>query len=1018
MCFKLIHRKTVLLASWLCMGISLPVHLCAGQEVSPRFGSLSMEDGLSFFSVTGILQGSKGFLWVGTIDGLNRYDGYTFKHYKNSPGDSQSLPNNYINPNALAEDEEGNIWIGSRGGLSRHVPRLGTFDTWIGRRSNTDSTSGLSHNVVLDVVASQSGDIWVATPGGVDVLDRTSGMISSFNYDSVSTASLYSNMVLSLAESAEGIIWVGTNVGLCSIDPVNGTVERVIPTSAPIWSLFVDSSGLVWMGTEEGKVQQFDPSSGESHIIDLFQENDMASSRGYVFSIVADGSENVWVATYDGGLFRLDAEGSTRYLAEEKIFSLPSNQISSIFEDRSGKIWIGTGNGLAYVDSNKAFGNINPMEDIPLLATSIISTRSGDFWIGSEMHGAFYLHKNDITQYKIGEKGPGLRANNVTALLEDHEGNVWIGTSGGGVSTWNPVSGFNDDLLEDKMIYSIHEDKGHRVWIGTLESGVNLFRGGNTEVVGYKHDPDDSESLEVNEVYAVFSDQDDQLWLGTIGAGLKRLSLNNMDAAKPDIKFTSFKQDPADPQSISSNNVGYITEVEPGKLWLGTIGGGVNLFDVATETFTHWGVEEGITADNVACVLPDEAGYYWLPTSSGLTRLQPETGEVKTYGRADGLSNTVFAMGGCAVGPDGKFYMANQEDVTVFNPADITHNTTPPMPFITEVLLFNEPLVMDTTAAYKKDLRLKYNENFLAFEFSGSDYSIPEKNKFAYQLVGVDREFVDDRGGQLANYPNLSPGTYEFRVKASNNDGLWSTSYASMNIVIEKPYWSTWWFLCLILLGIGLITGVYVYNWREQRQKVNRTRQQIADDLHDDMGGKISALTMFLSKLSSSSNLDEQDRGMAQYFTEVARRLVGDLRDKIWLVDPGYENLQAFVDHLQRSIRVFPVETEMVFFDNTGGVTTELPMELRRHLLALFHEAIHNAVKHASASSITTNVLLKGKTLVIEISDDGVGYNIEQVQQGQGSKSMPRRAQDAGIDLEINSLPNVGTTVTIRANIA
>ncbi len=1000
----------VLLLLCTCLGVPP----AGGQSLS--FGAYAIEDGLSANPITDVLQDQQGLLWIGTVDGLNRFDGYNFKIYRHVPGDANALVDNYIH--AIARDSKGYLWIGTVQGLSRYDPYLDTFTSYT---HHPDSVAGLSHNRVLDVYVDASDRVWIATLGGLDVLDAETGRITNYRHDPQDDTSIHSNFVLSVVAGEEPYIWIGTSAGVARYSRSTGRFEQVY-LDDQIWSLYRAPDGNIWAGGTKGRLYHIDPITHQVSSNDLFAGRNVPEGPGYVTDIMMDDDGLFWSATYGGGLFlRKDGTWHQFTSANDAAASLTDNRVSVLFQDLTGKQWIGTWSGLNYVGQTKAFQSLD-LKGIGKVRSTLVD-RAGALWIGTEENGLIHFRNGEALVYDVAHKQWPLPSNQVSTMLEDHQGNVWVGSPAWGIVIFYPETGTSKRItgtfgvpgvLPTNQIYRIIEDRSNRVWVATVQGGLSVYDRLTDTFTTFVYDSENPESISSNEVITLYEDNTGQLWAGTIGGGLNRVDIHINEDGALDVKFKRYQVEPGHATSISSNNVISLYRDDAGILWVGTMGGGLNRFDPEQESFTSWKSRDGLPHDNVACILPDNAGRLWLPTTLGLARFNPETEQFNVYTAADGLESPVFYFGGCSADTAGNFYLSHTRGVTVFNPAEIEHNDVQPAALISEVLLFNEPYVMDSSALYKQVLDLDHDQNFLAFAVGATDYTIPEKNRYRYKLEGIDADWVYDRGIRLANYPSLQPGAYTFMVEASNNDGVWSDA-RSMVVIIASPYWQRWWFILSVFLGIvGLIAGFFMYR-NLQQKSLFETRQQIADDLHDDITGDLAALTFFLGRMRNTESMTDQDREDASDYFGKVQRMMGDVRDVVWLADPGFDTLGKLIDRMHMAGRQLASNHTFEMASGNIPLDQELSLNLRRHLFLMYKEALHNAVQHAAARTIKVAVNCKNRKLLMTIEDDGIGFDPLRNYAGKGIRSLHNRAEQGGISLRIDSFKGRGTIVVIEA---
>ena len=1001
----------------------LPAKAALSQSQALAFDVYSMEQGLSAFPVTNILQDQSGFLWVATVDGLNRYDGQQFSVYKHDLADSTSLPNNYINTGGLVEDAAGMLWLATRGGLVRFNPHTEVFKAY-----TVADSLGLQSDRINALALGSDGAIWMATNDGLHRFDPIAEVFSVWNHVPDEAGSLDAAHVLSLVQANDSTLWIGTVGGLNVLHLPSNVVERIpLPMgNLPVWSIMADDDGKVWAGTIEGLVFRYSPQTATFDVYPLFELLRDKAEGGFIMALYEDADGTIWAGTWNGGLFLYNpaTENWTPFANEAaSTHPLPSEQISAFLRDRTGKMWVGTWNGLAATRSVKAFHHLD-LSGLATVSAMDVAVSEERIWVAT-MDGVLTIDRESGV---VGEHyrkempaGRALSANEATSAILDSVGRLWIGTSSGGVNRVDLSTGrvtvyhsrSAERWINSSVIYKLFEDSQGRIWVGTAQGGLSLYDPENDRFIPFLYDPEDATSLGSVEVVTIFEDHAGTIWIGTMGGGLNKLN------AHPDGRFTfdRFVANPDEATAISSNNVVSITEGQPGTLWIGTMGGGLNKFEVAAGVFRVLSEKEDLPHPNVMCVQVDYSGQLWLGTSDGLVQAGPDMQVRHVYTTADGLASPVFYMDGCTQGEAGHMYFASSGGVTTFHPDEILHNRYAAPPVLTAIELFGRPLQADSAAAFKRHLTVPYDQNFLAFSVASLDYNIPEKQRFQFELQGVDPLWTVASSESKINYPNLQPGSYTLRAKAANNDGLWSGVRDVLTITVEPPYWKTWWFATLIGLAlVGIVALVMAYRRRVKRE-LEQTRQQIADDLHDDIGSKLSALRLFMTRFKRRQELSEKDRERFSDYADTIARMLSDLRDVVWLVDPDAENLGALAKRVERSAEKLALGTSFAFQQDSLPADRVLKPHVRRHLFLLIKEAVHNAVRHANPKEITVSMAYRDDKLWVRIQDDGKGFDNNTTSPGQGLKAARRRAEALEGNLSIVSTPGGGTQVDIHAEI-
>lgn len=805
-----------------------------------RFEELSLEEGLSQTIVECITQDQRGFMWFGTEDGLNRYDGYTFSVLRHDPENTNSLVYNHIL--SLSVDSKGFIWIGTfDSGLDMFDPYSENFTHY---RFDQDDPESLSNDHVISIFEDSSGNLWVGTMRGLNRLDRESGRFTRYLHDPEDPNSISHNTARVIYEDRSGVLWIGTEGGgLNRFDREGNRFIRYIadpdvPSSIShnsIRAIHEDMAGVLWIGTVGGGLNALD--KDRTRFTRFLHDPGDPSSLGHdqVYAIHEDRAGALWIGTNGGGLSRYDRKTRTftSYVNDPSDpSSLSYNEIYDIFEDSSGVIWLGTyGGGINKFDSKrKKFelfrprpGDPNSLSQ-PIVWTICEEEETGVLWIGTHGGGLNRLdrRRNRWTHYSSDPDDPrSLTADIVRVVFEDSRGTLWIATHGGGLCILDRRTGrfssYRNDpndpsSISSDQLRSIYEDRSGTLWFGTNGGGLNRFDRTSETFTRYMNEPDNPASLSNDYVRVIYEDHGGDFWIGTQGGGLERM---NRDTGE----FAHFKNDPADSNSVSSDYVFSILEDEAGIFWIGTWGGGLNRFDKKTGIFSHYTVEDGLASNSVYGGLMDEQGNIWISTNNGISRFTPRTESFKNYTVDDGLQGNEFNGNAFYKSSSGEMFFGGTYGLTAFYPHEIKDNPHIPPIVITSFSKFNKEVKFDRPLSDIDELILSHRDYVFSFEFAALDYSAPSKNQYMYRMKGLDDDWIPTSSNKrFAYYTTLPSGRYEFMVKGSNNDGLWNDDGTSIKIRINPPFHQTWWFRAVVFLTIVLLIRIWF------RRRMQNTR--------------------------------------------------------------------------------------------------------------------------------------------------------------------------------------------------
>lgn len=791
---------------------------------SLRFGRITVEKGLSHGSVVCIFQDSQGFLWFGTEDGLNKYDGYSFDIYKNDPTNERSISNN--NVRCLFEDSRNDLWIGTDNGLNKYVRANGSFKRYISKQG--DNTS-LSNNLITSITEDKNGKLWIGTSNGLHIFDTGT---EKFTVVPSRGAGITSPVISVLLAASNGTIWAGTaSEGLCSIDPKTLQVNSFRSASDPgslseneIIALAEDRQGHIWVGTVNGGANRYDPDSKK---FTRFTQENSGLTNNSVFSIREDQSGMIWIGTLGGGLHLFNPRTGSMIVyrhSPQNPESIANNKIWCVFEDHSGTLWFGTSGGASFYNRTISKFNTYKPDNISEgtgnnSVFAVCEGPDGIAWTGV-LGGGLHAYDRKRQQFVNGSvRGldqPALRFANIFAITSEKNGTVWAGT-GDGLIRYVPSTGsltvFRNDptdpsSISNNYIRSILFDRNGFLWVGTHGGGLNRLDPKTGKCVRYTNETGRENTISSNVVMGLYEDRPGNIWIATYGGGLCKFDPNTS-------QFKVYRNDADNANSISSNFIHCIYQDRSGRLWIGTYGGGLNLMDPAAGTFIRFTEQNGLPNNVINGIVEDASGNLWISTNNGVCKVTPETKEgllslhPRTYNTADGLQNK-FNENSCHAGANGWLYFGGNGGLNAFHPDSITDNLVVPPVVITRFYLFEKPARMDTLITNKRTLELNHRQNFFSFEFAALNYLFPEKNRYAYKMEGLNDEWIYSGDRRYATYTNIDPGHYIFRVKACNNDGIWNEEGISIDIIITPPFYKTWWFTALSALIITLLILTYI----------------------------------------------------------------------------------------------------------------------------------------------------------------------------------------------------------------
>ena len=806
-------------AALLLPGAALPA-----QRASLPFDRIGQERGLANGSVNAIAQDRAGFLWLGTEDGLHRYDGAGFTVHRPVRGDTSSLADAWITK--IVASRQGGLWIGTlNGGVQRLDHGRDGF-----RRYGTiaGDSSSLSASRVHALLETRDGIVWVGTPAGLDRLDPASGKVRRHALAPGGAADS-ANSVVSIAEDSLGRLWVGTQKG--GLHHFDRLIERfsTLPVLRPgevVNAILPGERGRLWVSIGDALLL-VDPDA--SRIVQRIAAGGHAATpiAGLVSSLTEGSGGRIWLGT-DEGLVDFDPATTTATLYRHDRRdprSLGGDIVRAVFVDRGGVLWVGVESygvsrhaasavhfDLLRPDSGSSRGLSNGY------IRGISQDRAGNVWIATQYGGLDRLdaRTGEVRVYRRRPGVPGsLPSDNVWSFLEDHRGVAWVGLpTANGFGTLDVRTGeYRPSPLvpENVPVSLLYETRDGSLLVGSTGRGLFEIDRDRRTTRHYTSGADSPGRLATNDVQTVLEDREGMLWVGGDG-GVTRLDRRSG-------RSMHFRTIPGLPGSLDGFFATNVVEDRNGDIWIASKGAGLTRFERRTGTFTSFGIADGLPSDFVYGVLEDARGQLWLSTDDGIARLDPRTRAVVRFGLEDGLQAREFNRRAFLRARDGTMYLGGINGVTVFRPDAMADPPPPPVASLLSIRIGDAPPRLATALTADSVLRLRHDRSSFAASFFAPDFSMPEKTAYAYRLEGIDRGWITAGARREASYANLAPGRYVFRVVAANAAGRWSSTGAGVTIVVEPPWWGTWW---ARIAGVLALAGAIVLGMRLRLRAIRR----------------------------------------------------------------------------------------------------------------------------------------------------------------------------------------------------
>ncbi|MCV9389339.1 ligand-binding sensor domain-containing protein [Reichenbachiella ulvae] len=842
--------------SLLCWAIYLlPIQIDA--QPSLWFNHLSIEEGLTHANVNAILQDSEGFIWIATFDGLCKYDGYRVTTYSSQFGDSTTLVSNLITD--IIEDKDGYLWVSTTNGISRFDKKTKRFSNLTHRPGDRNT---ISHNSVWSLMQDNKGRIWAGTFGGglnriENPEDFPNVQITHFENASDNPKSLSQNWVMDIYEDNKGRIWIGT-VGnyLNRYVPERNHFDRILLAddshiNNSVWKIEEDNTGRLWLGTETG-LSRYDPEQEQIRNFVYDEADSTTITEGQIRAICFDSNNNLWVGTQFGlNLYDPKHDRFSHYLHDEiDIMTISSDEAWCIEEDNQGNIWIGTySGGVSYFHpSYTSFAHVtyNPLNKQGIQGNNITGfseSPEGNLWIAIDHSGLDYWDrkKNKITHYRPNGNGEyGLSSSSVMEVFQDSEGYVWTGIYYHGLNRLDPKTGIikkypanpaHKGMLNNGNVWAIEEDSEGNLWIGTIGGGLNLYDRATDTFSNFGWDFNDTTALSHENVWSLLLDGDSLVWVGTN----QGLNILNRETGI----FKRYLYDPSDSTSLQNNTVQALYKDSKNRIWIGTQGGGLNRLNRKTGEFESISKKDGLSSENIAGILEDKNGNLWVSTNEGISKINTETYEIRNF--STGLKNNQFNLESCIRTEDGYMYFGGTNGFNSFHPDSIVDIRQESKVAITDFQVFNQSENMADYMIESMDsiptLELKHTESVFSFEFSALNYIASEQVNYAYRLYNFEKEWiVTNSNRRFVTYTNIPAGEYMLSIKATDTEGVWMDQITYLRIVINPPWWMTWWFR--VYMTLAVITVIYfayqvrmkfIYNQKRalEEEVKNRTAEVV-----------------------------------------------------------------------------------------------------------------------------------------------------------------------------------------------
>gem|GEM_PF-2608499 len=1039
-----------------------------------RFEQLANNNDLFLSNVLAIEQDKQGYMWFGASSGLYRYNGSWFMQYQHEEKNKYSLSDN--NVNVIYFDKDGMMWVGTKNGLNYYNPASGNFQHFLTNKAD-DKVSG--HNV-YDIKEDKFGNYWIGTSeAGLYVFfnkkrvsaDSLSFDIIQYKSDSSNRFSLPGNWVSSIEFDKDGNGWSATEKGaacfkISATPSTNLLFKRYMhddhDTSSisdnDLWKIYKDRYQRLWFVTLQGGINLLvkDKQISFRHFYPLKNITKDASSR-MLFDILIDKKNRAWIASKQFGLLMYDLveNGNSISFTNMKQFvkdksnpnSLTNDFVWKIFQDSSGLLWFANYKGInkynVLSEKFNALNYINP--DLKInqkMVRAIYRDNNGNTWFTGDYGPLFLVRANRTTTIEI--KSPELshaesERNFINAILKSRNGNLYLGTDkgifiypalevkkmeSGKITGLHPVYLADSGLTKHAAICLT--ESSQYIYAGT---GKGLFKI-NDKNFSVKHLLGDKQIPVDNLVMRrVSSDQQNNIWIGT-DAGL--LCYNEKSSL-----IDIYKHIIGDSSSLSNSEVRYVFTDKNNAIWVGTQFG-LNKFIPQTKTFKCYHVSNGLAAEQINGIVQDKSGNLWISTSKGLSEFNPSVNTFRNFTVKEGLNANSLNIYAICASDDDMILVGSDEGFNSFYPDSLSINTKPPVIELSDFKIFSQSILDDHFPKLKdafqtgKELVLNHQQNFFNISFVALNFLNPEKNQYAYKLEGVDKNWVYCGNNRNANYTDVAPGHYIFKVKATNNDGVWDEKGISIPVTVLPPWWQTWWFRAVMIVVAIVIAGVAIKQYTlsklrkqkaafEKQQAIENVRSRISKDIHDEIGSGLTKISLMSQRIKMSfENKKNIDPALLQKITESSKEIIGNLGEIIWTVNPKHDNLVSLLSYVRDYAAHFFEDTTIAYSINFPEEISEINIhpELKRNLFLVIKESLNNIMKHAAATEVRIKFCLDNDKYYFEITDNGKGFsNINGREFGNGLLNMKSRMESVKGSFDIASVKGRGTTVALKGKL-
>lgn len=1001
--------------------------------------SFSGTDGLSSNAVNWIIQDSQGFIWFATEDGLNRFDGYSFKVYQNKRGDKNSLSGNFIWH--ISQDRKGNLWIATdAGGLNKFDPVTEKFERFI---HNPDSSNSIGSGPVTYTLEDSEEKIWVGTwGGGLSIYDPFENLFTNFTHSPNDSSSLSNNKILCIYEDENKNIWIGTDNG--GLNFFNRKTNSFKPISLNINSPFKNSisfitkgaNGNLLLGTTEGWIVDFNITTYQTQVFTILSKTNK-DVQNIIWKIEKDPEGFYWIVTSQEGIYKFYPPWEEKFSDEkrfEKLIGVFEKYAKCIYLDKDDNLWMGSlGDGVIKISRKKKhFVQINNQTTNGKIKDnytfSIGADNYDNLWIGTMTKGAYRynLKTSEVKNYPPNSAPGGLSGEIMRYIFSDRSENLWIAPLFGKLNKYNYKNDkfdqidldFKKDNPEAQLIRVIFEDKEGIFWIGLSgNGGLIRFDPKKNLYKRYTSAELSDESKLLSDILSVNEDKHNNLWIGTYSFGLFRLN-------KSSNTFTHYKFDENNLSSLPDNTVAEIFIDSEQDIWLATYSG-LSKYIPQKENFITYTKDDGLPSNSIYAILEDDHKNLWLSTSKGLSKFDKENKKFFNFDYKFGVQQGEFIAAARCKLKDGRMFFGGSNGLTFFHPDSISTNYESVVPRIISFKIFNKEVSLPRSITYTDTIVVDYFDNMLSFEFSSLEFDAPEKIEYSYFLEGYNDNWIELGNTRTATFTHLNPAEYKLKIKSSDIFGIWNEAYKEILLIVNPPFWMTWWFRGIFIFAFLSIGPIIYYRRVKQLKKEKQIqvdfskqlihsqeeeRKRIASELHDSLGQDLLVI-----KNLALLNKNKDDQFVV--ISKVAGDAIDDVRRISYNLHPYQLDRLGLTKAILSMFNNLENISKINFDNDIDNVDGLFNKEKEINIFRIIQECVNNIVKHSGATEAKVVIKLKEDNLLIEIADNGKGFNLEAVKseaKGFGLKNIENRVELLGGSIVFSSSDDYKTEIRIN----